>query len=59
MRAVFHCANARRRRCFRNGGAIAFPGEASTQNLPLKVTKNCRGAPAISVWLSPFGSVTT
>jgi len=51
MRAILQRSNARRRRCFRNGGAIAFPGEASTQNLPLKVTKNCRGAPAISVWL--------
>ncbi len=51
MRVAFYLANARRRRCFRNGGAIAFPGVASTQNLPLKVTKNWRGAPAISVWL--------
>jgi len=51
MHAAFHRENAKRRRCSRNGGAIAFPGEASTQNLPLKVTKNCRGAPAISVWL--------
>ncbi len=41
----------KRRRCFRNDGAIAFRGVASAQNLPLTVTKNCRGAPAISVWL--------